>query len=175
MFKLIGILLTAAIAVVLILASQKPDIFRVERSIVINAPAAKIFPLVNDLREGEKWSPWNKLDPNMKKTFTDPSAGVGASTSWDGNKQVGAGSMTITESVPDTKVVSRLDFLKPFKGTNTAEFALQPQDGGTKVTWSMYGPQPFFGKIMSLFMNCEKMCGLQFEKGLADMKKTAES
>jgi len=165
------------IALVLItvlgLAARKPDQFRVQRAAVINAPAEKIFPFINDLHLWSLWSPWEKMDPAMKKTISGPATGVGAVHEWDGPK-TGSGRMEIIESAPATKVGLKLDFYKPMKAQHFAEFILVPKDGGTEVTWAMFGSQPFIGKIFSLFCSVEKICGPQFEQGLRDLKIAAE-
>jgi hypothetical protein len=154
---------------------SRPDTFRITRSITINAPASEIFPHVNDLRKWLPWSPWVKLDPNARNTFEGPTEGKGAKTSWVGNNKVGAGSMLITESRPSELIQLQLDFLKPMKATNTAEFTFTPQGNATQVTWAMFGKNNFFSKIINLIMNCDKMVGSQFEKGLAGIKNIAES
>lgn len=174
MLKIILIVLAAAVAVVLILASQKPNEFHVERSVLIQAPAAAVFEQVNDPRKANDWMPWLKADPNAKVIYEGPAAGNGASSYWNGNKNVGEGRMTIIESRPNELVKTKLEFLKPFKAVNTGEFALSIQDGGTKITWSMYGPSNFMNKLMSVVMNCDKMIGSQFENGLAELKSRLE-
>lgn len=148
--------------------------FRVERSARIAAAPEKVFPLIDDLRAWSAWSPWEKLDPAMKKTFGGPARGAGATYAWEGNKKVGAGRMEITESVPSSRVAIKLDFLMPFEARNVAEFRLDADGGATVVTWSMRGPAQLFWKVMGLFMNMDKMIGKDFEAGLAAMKASAE-
>lgn len=160
---------------VAVFAASKPNDFRYERSIEINAPAGRIFPLINNLRANRVWSPWEKMDPAMKRTYSGEFAGKGAKYAWDGNEKVGAGSMEITESVTPTKVVSRLEFTRPMAAVNTTEFTLDEKNGKTTVTWAMYGPNTFMGKLVSVFMDCEKMVTEQFEAGLAEMKKAVEN
>src|SRR5262249_10520255 len=133
------------------------------------------FPHVNNLREWKEWSPWAKMDPNAKETFEGPAAGKGAVMTWAGNRKVGEGSMTITESKTNNAVRFRLDFRKPMKPISTAEFTFTPEGRATKVTWSMSGHNNLIGKAMGLVMNCDKMVGGQFEKGLASLKSIAES
>lgn len=162
-----------AILLFVIIAGQ-PDEFAVTRSGKIMAPPEKIFPHVNELKKWDAWSPWAKLDPNCKITFTGPDAGVNASYAWVGNNKVGAGKMTVTESVPSSLIRLRLEFLKPFKATNTAEFEFKPSGGGTVVVWSMAGKSNLFFKIFGLFMNCDTMAGRDFEKGLASLKGIVE-
>src|SRR5262249_50741150 len=135
-----------------------------------------VFPHVNELRKWEAWSPWAKLDPNATESFEGPAAGTGAVMKWSGNNKIGQGSMTITESRPAEAVRFRLEFLRPFQQTNTAAFDFRPEGAGkTVVTWTMHGTNNFMSKAMSLVMNCEKMVGGQFEKGLSQMKAVAES
>jgi hypothetical protein len=167
---LVFILILLAVVVV-----GQPTEFAVSRRIKISAPAGQVYPHVNTLRNWEAWSPWAKLDPNCKMTYEGPPAGLGATYSWAGNSKVGAGRNTVTQSVPDQLVRLKLEFIKPMVATNTAEFAFQSDDGQTIVTWSMLGKNSFGGKLFGLLMNCEKMCGSQFEKGLANLKAVAEA
>lgn len=152
-----------------ILVAMQPDDFRVARSALINAGPEVIFPKVNNLSAWDSWSPWAKIDPNMKTSLQGPAEGTDASSHWSGNNEVGEGTMTITESRPNEFIKFRLDFIKPFEGTNEAEFSFQPEGAGTRVTWSMYGKNNFFAKAIGLFINCDKMIGEQFEKGLASL------
>ncbi len=161
------------IAFVVIVAKQ-PAEFRITRSATISASSAAAFAQVNNLHNWEAWSPWAKLDPAAKNSYEGPAAGTGAIMRWAGNNQVGVGSMTITESRPNDLVVFKLEFLKPFKATNAAEFMFKPEGNQTIVIWSMSGKSNFMGKAMSLIINCNKMVGGQFEKGLAQMKLVAE-
>jgi hypothetical protein len=170
---LIALVVIAVVFVIVV--STRPPAFRYTRSTSISAPASVVFAQVNDLHKWEAWSPWAKMDPNAKSTFAGPSAGTGAAMSWAGNRNVGEGRMTITESRPSEFIRFRLDFLKPFAATNTGEFTFQPQGSQTLVTWSMFGPNSFMGKAVNLFINCEKMVGGQFEKGLADLKSVSEA
>jgi uncharacterized protein YndB with AHSA1/START domain len=169
---LIGlVLLIATFAVVVAL---QPDDYRVTRSTVIAAPAAAVFAQVNDLRKWANWSPWARLDPNAKVTFSGPEAGQGASFRWDGNDKVGAGTMTITESKPDTRVATRTDFVKPFTGTSHSDFVFSQMGDQTNVIWTMSGTHSFIGKAICLVMNMEAMLGADFERGLAQLKQAVE-
>ena len=178
-FKIILIVLAVVIAiavlVVLLLASHKPDEFRVERSIVIAAPPEAIFPRVDSLRAWTDWSPWEQRDPAMKRDYSGPASGVGAVYGWDGNKDVGSGRMEIVESVPSSRIRIKLDFIRPFEGHNIAEFVFEPQAGGTRVVWSMHGPAPLLSKVMQVFMDMDAMIGRDFEAGLATLKSRAEA
>ena len=174
MLKTLGILIVVAIAVVLVLAFMKPENFVVVRSATINASPEKIAPFINDFHNWNAWSPWAKLDPNMKTTYSGPDSGVGSVYEWEGNSKVGKGRMEI-QSVQPAKTSIKLDFLKPFEGHNTADFVFEPQGSATRVTWVMYGPLAFFpGKLMSVFVSMDKMIGGDFDKGLADLKTAAE-
>jgi hypothetical protein len=175
MITTIVIVIGVAVILFVVIVAMRPSEFRVTRSTSISAPPADVFPLVNDLHKFQDWSPWAKIDPGCKTTFDGPAAGTGAAFSWAGNKKVGQGSMTVIESSSAELVRLRLEFLKPFKATNTAEFTFKPEGNQTVVTWSMFGVNNFFFKAFGLFIDCDKMCGPDFEKGLATMKSLAEA
>lgn len=171
-------MLTTILIVVLLFilfVASRPSEFRVTRSGTMAAPPEKVFPHVNNLHNWEAWSPWAKLDPNAKLTFSGPESGAGAVMAWVGNCKVGTGRMTITESRPSELVRFKLEFEKPFKGTNLAEFAFKPEGQQTVVTWSMTGQSNFMGKLMGLLMNCEKMIGGNFEQGLAAINSVVKA
>ena len=155
------------------LAALKPGTFRVVRSAQINAPAHKVLALLQDFREWSKWSPWEKLDPNLTRTLSGAASGTGAIYQWSGNKKVGQGRMEIT-GVTSAQVDINLEFMAPWKARNKTVFNLAPKDGGTEVNWTMTGSSPFIFKLMGLFMNMDNMIGKDFEKGLAAMKSIAE-
>ena len=157
------LLLGGLVIVILVLASMRPDDFRVSRSATIAAPQDAVFAQVNDFHHWDSWSPWAKIDPACKNTFAGAPSGVGASFSWDGNSKVGAGGMTITENRPGELVLIRLEFLRPFKAVNTAEFTFQPQEGKTLVTWTMFGKNNLLSKIFGLFVNCEQPFYSQYQ------------
>jgi uncharacterized protein YndB with AHSA1/START domain len=171
------ILLALAIIAILffVILVGQPDDFTVVRSAIMTAPPATVFEQVNDFHKWDAWSPWAKLDPTCKNTFSGTAAGKDAGFAWDGNNKVGAGRMTITESQPPELIRINLEFLRPFKAANTAEFTFHPEGRGTAVTWSMYGKNNFMSKAFGLFVNCDKMIGKDFEKGLAQMKTVAEA
>ena len=174
---MIPILLALAIVAVLlfVIVTGQPDEFTVMRSVKIAAAPLKVFPHVNELKNWDAWSPWAKLDPNCKMTYVGPPDGVDASYSWAGNKKVGEGKLTITESQSSSLIRLRLEFLKPFNATNAAEFKFTPEGGQTLVTWSMTGKNNFFFKVFGLFMDCDTMVGKDFEKGLASLRVVAEA
>lgn len=163
------------IALLLIIISLQPTEFCITRSATIQAPAETIFPHVNNLRKWEAWSPWAKMDPKATITFDGPAEGKGAGYTWAGNNQVGCGRMTITESQPPHLIRSNLEFTAPMKAFNLTEFTFKPTDKGTVVTWTMTGKNGFMAKAFGLFVNCDKMVGGQFEKGLAQMKALTEA
>jgi hypothetical protein len=173
MIPYILLALVLLVAVVLVLALRQPDEFRITRAAAIPAAPAIVFSQVNDLHLWEAWSPWAKLDPNAKSTFEGPAAGVGSAMAWDGNNKVGTGRMAITESRPHEFIRFQLDFLKPMKANNTAEFTFKPDGGQTVVTWSMFGKNNLGGKIFNLFVNCDDMVGKQFEQGLGNLKNVS--
>ena len=170
---LLGLLVLVVVLIVMV--ALQPADFRVARRATVAAAPAAVFEHVNDFHRWEAWSPWAKLDPTCKNTFSGPDQGVGAAFAWDGNAQVGAGSMTIQESVPGEKVVIRLEFLKPMKAVNTAVFTFTPEGAGTAVEWTMTGKNGFMGKAFSLVVDCDAMVGGDFEKGLASLKRMAET
>ncbi len=171
---IIAIVLLIAVAAIAAYATTKPDSFRVERSRDIKAPPDRIYALINDLRGWRAWSPYEKRDPDMQRSFGGAESGKGAVYEWDGNKNVGKGRMEIIETTPPSKIVIKLDFIKPFEGHNTAVFTMAPQGDMTRVTWGMYGPAPFISKVMQVFMNFDNMIGKDFEEGLSNLKTVAE-
>ncbi len=171
---IIAIVLAVAIAVVLVLAMTKPDSFSFQRSIAIKAPPESIFPVINDFHQWGSWSPYENKDPGMKRSYSGAPSGKGAVYGWEGDKNVGSGRMEIIESSPSSKIVIKLDFLKPFEAHNTAEFTMLPQGGATNVTWRMHGPALFMSKLMQVFINLDTMIGKDFEAGLANLKKLTE-
>jgi hypothetical protein len=173
--KKVLVSVVVVVAIFLVVVAMQPSEFSVTRSVSVAAPAPSVFPLVNDLHQWGKWSPWEKVDPSMKRTFEGPASGVNASYTWAGNNDVGEGKMTIIESKPDELVRMKLEFYKPMAGTSDVAFAFKPEGAQTGVSWTMSGPKNFVSKAMCLFMNMDKMLGGQFEKGLADLKAAAES
>ena len=173
MLKKILIVLLIAIVGVLGYAATRSDTFQVQRKAVIAAPPEKVFAMIDDFRRWNEWSPWDKLDPAMTRTFGGPATGVGATYAWAGNSAVGEGRMEILESTAPSKIRIKLDFIKPFESNNVTEFVLVPRDGGTDVTWTMQGPNLYVSKLMDTFVDMDTMIGKDFEKGLADMGAAA--
>lgn len=169
---LAGLILVGGVAAY---ATTLPDDFRYQRSAVINAPADAVFPLINNFHEWGQWSPWEKLDPKMKRSFAGPESGPGAIYSWAGDANIGEGQMTILESKPDELISIKLEFIKPFAGVCPTTFKLEPSASGTKVTWTMEGKNSFMPKVMSLFMDMEKMVCTSFDEGLATMNTVAQA
>lgn len=155
--------------------ATRPSTFEVKRSLLINAPAVVVFDQVDDFKSWNAWSPWEQLDPSMKKTFNEVPSGVGASYHWVGNKDVGEGSMKITEAEAGKHLGIDLDFIAPFAAKNRTNFNFDETGEGTTVTWAMSGSNSFGGKLMSVFMDMDKMVGADFEKGLQNLKTVSEA
>ena len=194
MLKIIAIVIVVAIVAVLGFAATRPDSFRVQREVDIKAPPEKVFALIDDFHHWTAWSPWEKLDPAMKRIYGGPTNGKGANYAWEGSSKVGAGRggiddlhapgadlagafprMEIVDTASPARIQIQLDFLKPFEAHNTAEFTLRPAGDLTHVTWAMYGPSPFISKVMGLFFSMDAVIGKDFEAGLANLKSAAES
>ncbi len=175
MIQIVLIILAGAIGVLLAIIAWQPSTFHIARSIAIRASAPAIFSQVNNLRNWQAWSPWEGIDPSMKRVYDGEASGTGAVYSWAGNPQIGEGRMTITESRPHELVRIRLEFIKPFAATHTAEFLLEPEGNNTTVTWTMSGTNSFVAKGISFFMNMDKMIGGQFEKGLQQLASVVEA
>jgi len=174
MIKLLCIGFAAIVLILAIVIALQPSAFRITRSAAFDAPPTVVFDRVNDLHHWNEWSPWARMDPNASYTFTGPNAGPGARLAWAGNKQVGEGRMTITQSEPGERIVMKLEFLKPFTATHTTEFTFAPEGDQTRMTWSMSGKNSFVGKAVSLVMNCDKMIGRQFDDGFANLRSIVE-
>lgn len=175
--KTLGIaaaVLALAVAALLLYASTRPDTFRVQRSASIRAPAEKIYPHLADFQRWPAWSPWEKRDPQMKRTMSTPSDGQGATYAWEGNKDVGSGRMEIVDAQAPRKLGIKIDFLAPFEAHNAVDFTLEPRGPETNVTWAMYGPATFMTKLIGVFVGMDSMVGRDFEAGLANLKSVAE-
>ena len=171
--KILGIL-AIIMGLFCIFVAFQPSEFQITRSAKIEAPLPTVFDQINNLHQWQAWSPWENMDPALKRNYEGESAGTGAIYSWTGNNQVGEGRMTITESRPNEFIRIKLEFFKPFRATNITEFTVKPEGNQTVVTWTMSGHNNFVSKAMSLIMNCKKMVGGQFEKGLANLKVLTE-
>ena len=174
MWKTVLIVVVVLVAGILVAAATRPNDFTVQRSAAIRAAPDRIYPLLADFRQWPAWSPWEKLDPDMKRTLSGASSGPGAVYAWEGSSKVGAGRMEIKEATPPSKVVIQLDFIRPFEGHNVTEFTLAPRGETTDVQWTMRGPATFVMKLMGLFSDIDKMIGKDFETGLANLKAAAE-
>lgn len=172
--KILGVLAAAILVLVGVIATRPAD-FIIQRSAVLPVQPDVAFTVVNDFHHWNEWSPWSKLDPQQKTTYSGAESGTGAVYAWTGNDDVGEGRMTIEESKVNELVRIKLEFIKPFATTNTTTFAFKPAEGGTEVTWAMTGTHDFMGKAFSLFMDMDGMVGKDFEKGLASMKTAAET
>ncbi len=169
----IAVLLMLGIATVLIMAANKPDGFRIERATSIKAPPEQVFALINDFRAWAAWSPWEKIDAVLKRTYSGPASGKGAVYAWEG-KKAGVGRMEIVESVPASRIAITLDFVKPMEAHNRVDFTLAPRGETTYVTWVMQCETPFLAKIFHVFVDMDRMVGKDFEAGLASLKTITE-
>ena len=174
MLNTIIIVIVVLLAGVLGYAATRPDSFSIQRSITIKAPPEKIYPLIDDFHQWGQWSPWEKLDPGMQRSFSGAASGQGAVYAWDGKGKVGAGRMEILQAAAPSSIVIQLDFLRPLKNRNTATFTLQSQGDSTTVSWVMAGPSPYISKLMGLFFNMDQLIGADFETGLANLKRLGE-
>lgn len=175
MLKKIAIGVGIVVVLFIGLVATRPGALRVERSAKIAAPPAAVYAQVADFHAWAAWSPWEKLDPAMKKTFSGPETGPGASYAWAGNDKVGEGRMTVLSATPGQELTLKLEFFKPFAATDTASFKFAPDGRGTQVVWAMAGENNFAAKAMGIFMDMDKMIGGDFEKGLAQLKTVAEA
>ncbi len=162
------------LAVMFIYATMRPDEFRIERAADIKAPPEKIFALINDFKAWPAWSPWEKKDPNMRRSYGATASGPGAVYEWDGDKNIGKGRMTIVDATPPSRVAIDLHFIKPFTARNTVEFMLEPRGDATHVTWTMRGRSSLLFKIMHLFIDMDRMVGKDIEQGFANLKAATE-
>ena len=163
----------AGIAALVGYASTRPSAFRIQRTARIAAPPRQILPHLEDFRAWSVWSPWEKIDPAMKRSYSGPARGVGSVYEWDGNKKAGAGRMELTRA-DEQSVDLRLDFTRPMRASNVVRFALTPDEGGTVVNWSMDGSYDLPSKVFGVFVNMDQMVGRDFEKGLASLKAVSE-
>ena len=174
MIKTMAIAVVLLVGAVLVFAATRPDVFRVQRATSIKAPPEKIFPLINEFGRWVAWSPYEKKDPGMKRSFSGPAGGKGAVYAWEGNGEVGQGRMEIADAAAPSRVTLKLDFVKPFEAHNVVDFTLEPRGDATDVTWSMHGPMPYISKLITLFVDMDRMVGGDFEAGLANLKAIAE-
>lgn len=173
LLAILAVVVGIIILLIIVIASQ-PAGFCITRTSSVGAMPAAVFGQINDFHKWQAWSPWAKMDPASKITFEGAESGVNAVYTWAGNKKVGAGRMTITESERPSRIAITVAFSKPFVANNVAEFIITPAGEQTIVTWSMTGTNGFMGKAFGLVVNCDKMVGSEFEKGLASMKRLCE-
>lgn len=170
--KSVAVVLLVGIAAVLVAAANRPDSFRVVRSATVQADAGKLHPLINDLHQFNTWNPFERKDPDIKGEYRGPAAGPGAAYHFEGGKS-GSGSLRVVDSAPQ-QVTMELHMLKPMEGRNRIVFTLQPRGNATEVTWAMDGPMPFVSKLITMFVDMDRMIGGDFENGLATLKQRAE-
>ncbi len=170
----IVIALVVIVGVILLIASRRPDDFAYARTVHIAATPQHLFGMINDLRQMNTWNPYALREKGGKAEYSGPAAGPGACFDFAGPKS-GSGHVEILESAPPSSVVMRLAMVKPFKADHRVDFTIAPAASGADVTWAMSGKQPLLGKVMMLFIDCDRMVGRDFEEGLANMKKIAEA
>jgi hypothetical protein len=176
MLKKLLSILVVALAILVVVVATRPSAYHVERSVQIDAPVAIVFGMVHDLKTWGAWSPWDKRDPEMHKTFTPTTSGVGASYAWEGNKKVGKGKMTITDEQAPERLVERLEFIEPFQSVAETSFTFKPDGAdGARATWALDGNNNFVGKAFGLIMNMDRLIGRDFEDGLANLKRVSEA
>ena len=175
MMKFVALGILAVLVLFCVFISTREGKFRYERSEVIKAPPEKIFPYLSDFRKGGEWSPYEKMDPNMKKTFSGPDAQVGSVMEFDGNRDAGSGKLEILKIVPNEVVEIRLTMLKPFQAENIVEYRLTPEAEGTRFSWVMSGDGGFLGKLLNFFIDCEKLVADQFTVGINNLKSLIEA
>ncbi len=167
-------ILALLVIIFLAYAATRPDSFSVQRSTAIQAPPQKIFALIDDFKAWPAWSPWEKLDPAMTRSFSATTSGKGANYAWAGDSKAGAGRMEIIDDAAPTSITIKLDFIKPIESSNKVVFTLEPKGDATTVTWTMNGPSPFVSKVLGVFFNMDEMIGGDFETGLGNLKAFAE-
>lgn len=172
MFHIIAAVIAVPVVAVLGIAATKPKKFHFERSTTVKATPEKLFNLVNDFHHWTLWSPFEKLDPDMKKTYSGSAHGKGAIYEWEGKKS-GAGRMEILES-SHSKISIKLDFTKPMTAHNICDFTFEKTGDETKVTWAMHGPASYMVNVMHTVFSMDKMLGKDFSSGLEAMKAEAE-
>lgn len=172
LFFVLGVFIVLGIAI-WVLAATRPKVLVVRRSRVIHAPPESVFPLINNFHLWRSWSPYERLDPEMRRTFSGPASGVGAGYAWEGNRRAGSGRMEITASQAPERIGIRLEFNRPMKAVNTTEFVLARREGGTEVTWSMQGASPLFLRLMGLWVDFDRLLGKDFELGLEQLQTAA--
>jgi uncharacterized protein YndB with AHSA1/START domain len=174
MLTIIAVAASGLLAVFLIRAALKPDTFEVLRALDITAPPQAVYDAISDFKKWREWSPWERLDPALKRTYGGADNGQGAVYAWEGNGKAGAGRMEIVETIHASHVKLNLDFFRPFKASNIVEFTLTEQNGGTRVTWHMHGPLNYMAKIIHGVFNMDKLVGRDFESGLSNLKSLTE-
>ena len=166
----------AIVVIIAFLAIIAPKSYDVNRSIAIDQPVSKVFDYLKYLKKQDEWSPWNKKDPDMKKEFVGTDGQVGATSKWDGNKEVGSGEQEIMNIVENEVIETKLRFFKPWKSESDAYMKVRESDTAqTEVTWGFKGNNKFPVSIMMLFMNMDKAVGKDFDEGLANLKSLLES
>jgi Polyketide cyclase / dehydrase and lipid transport len=174
MFKIIVIIVGISVVGLLLYAASRPDRFHIERSTHMAATSEAIYPYLSDFHKNQLWSPYEKKDPAMQRTFSGAESGKGSIYEFAGNREVGKGRLEIVETQAPTRVVLTLDMLEPIQGHNLVTYSIRPDGNGSEVSWAMDGDCGFVGKLMGIFFNMDKMIGKDFSTGLADLKALVE-
>ena len=162
------------LVIFLVYVASRDNTFHYQRSGLINAPAEKIFPYLSDFTMGSQWSPYEKIDPNMKKNIIGSGRDVGSVMEFDGNKDAGSGKLEFLKIVPNETVEIKLTMTKPFAAENLVKYQLTKEGDSTRFTWEMSGQNGFLGKLIGVLINCDKMIGGQFEQGIQNLKALVE-
>jgi len=175
MLKKIIYIIAGLVVIYLVLCLIGPKKIQVERSITVNASNEVIKTQLADFKFfQEKWSPWAEKDTAMKTTFEGETGQPGSKYSWEGNKEVGSGSMELIAINGDT-ILQKIIFTAPRPGGGDVYLIAKPNGNATVVTWGMKFDVGFMMRAMMLFMNMDKMIGDKYEKGLAKFKEVMEA
>lgn len=168
------LVMCAAIMGILLLAATKPDTYRIQRSITINAPPERVFALIDDFHQWPRWAPQDREDATMRRSYGLQSSGIGAVSQWTSDGSAGAGEMAITAVIPNSRIDVAVDWIKPFKVRNTHGFVITPEGQHIRVTWNAKGSNLFIMKIMEVFVGVNGLMGKHFDTGLKNLKAAAE-
>jgi len=172
--KVIGLLLLGIIAFILIAGIFIDKDYHFERSVTIDAPREIVWNNVSSLSALNSWSPWMERDPQMEHSISGTDGTVGATHSWKGNKDVGSGSQTILELVPQEKVRTGLKFMEPMESEAFAFLNLSDEGNGTKVTWGFDSEYTYPFNTLCLFVDMDKYMDADYSAGLAKLKALSE-
>ncbi len=171
-FKILGIIVLGLITIFSIAGLIAPHKVVVEESVMVNASAENAFAQINLWSNFKQWSPWNELDPNMKISYKGEDGTVGSVYKWEGNDEVGTGTMTKTLVQPNSRIEYDLHFMKPWESKNKGYMTIEPVGNAQKVTWGFVADAPFPQNVMMFFM--KGYIADDFKKGLNKLKAISE-